>query len=371
MKENYITELENQIELRDEILAKLNEQLQSNFYEHEKFKSIKQLKNEYCNKLPIINTKDHIHSISINSNLPSSKSNNNLNLNANPNNNELPPISISNLNSIMTDMKNLNNNITKIEKENLANNRKDKSKIRSENYMTNPNNQNLKEAVKEKMNQVRNYSQGVRNLNMGREKDAPIQGNISNANVNNLNNVFNIVNNAAINTNNNVGTPNNLLLNNKLNNRKNNSSKGIKKSNSKINLNLKKYDKDSNSEKSYVSNNSQEDNSDIIDLDGAANNSGEENLNIPTHVNIIKKRNNHFKDRKSAMQKEESPISYVSPFKKEFPKFLQNYRRDESGGNKINNELHFAVPFTKKKDLNVFLNDKNKFKNQKKMPFKI
>lgn len=297
VKESYIAELENQVRFRDAIIAKENLEL----VEDEKLKSVEQLKKEYSNKLPMI-LPSRDNSIS---RLNSGHSATNLLVN-----NNLPPINMTNFNSILSDVKALHNNISRIEREGGP--KKEKSR-RNESYLNNPN------TKENKHTQARNYSQGIRH---------------------------NIINN-----NGNGGNNQNNLL------RQNYPSK---KNAKLLNIN-KKLNKDSMSEKSVNSNNvSNEQDSETIDIE----NSGDES-------NVRRLRNNHFKgDRKSANHnhgrhyKEESP-SWHSPIKKEFPKFMNNIKREESISR---NE---GVPFMKKKDLNVFLNDRVQFRSKKKMPFKI
>jgi hypothetical protein len=114
------------------------------------------------------------------------------------------------------------------------------------------------------------------------------------------------------------------------------------------------------------------------DQDNSIHNSIDDNNNIHILNNINngnyphtanKKRANHFKDPKiNAHQKDESP-SYMSPTDKKYAnKIIINKREDSV--NKIPNNWNDFLPLTKKKDLNVFLNDRVKYRNGKKIPFK-
>jgi hypothetical protein len=301
MKENYISELENQVRLRDTILSKQNIRVE----EEQKLKSIEQLKNEYSCKLPLI--------------LPvrgDNNSNNGLsNYHSTRNmllNNNLPPINISNINSILSDVRNINNNISKIEKEAA---RKDQSRTK--------NKENQLNGIKDpnRVYQARNYSQNVRNALLHKDNNGNHHSNKQ------------------------------LLYN-----------PSKKNLNSKLINPTKRLNKDSYSEKSVNSNNaSNEQDSETIDIE----HSGDES-------NIRKIRKNNFKiERKSAVNsnlyinKEESPNYHSPNYKKDFPK--QNFL------NKNNDFIHKndVIPLLKKKDLNVFLNDKQRLRSQKKMPFKI
>ena len=221
VKEGYIQELENQLRLRDEIIKKQNYDSNNNYNNSEgldeegsvninnnnssrnvnlnniKLKSIDQLKSEYSNKLPIIplSSKKKMSSKKL-MNEGISKIGN------------LPPIggvaSLGNINSILNDVKimsnNINNNLNKIEKESNSNNhnsnygvgKKDKNKLRAEVINNNVN----------RLNQARNYSQGIRNayLNNNKESNNLIKNNNPNVNdishlITNANNVSNLNNN--------------------------------------------------------------------------------------------------------------------------------------------------------------------------------
>lgn len=248
----------------------------------------------------------------------------------------LPPISlnynsnnISNINNIISEVK---NNLSRLEGQNI---KRDKSKIKSE--LGNKENKegNTKES---KISQVRNYSQGVRNINL--------QNNL------NQNNNFNINNYSQI---------------EKIISK--NSSAKVKSKVKKLSNNKKNNNKDSNSEKSinYSGNISEEDNTEI-DLD--PNNISDEDILRGN----AKKRNNHFRDnRKSNLMpyyntKDESP-GIASPLKKDHFIINKNRNKDDSTS-KVYAWNDFQPQF-KKKELNVFLNEKQGKKIGKKTPFKI
>jgi hypothetical protein len=121
-KANYIKELENQIKFRDEFIK----QSGGNILDDERVKTLDMLKCENSNKLPVISNrlaKATDQQIS--------------------GHNNLPPITITNINSILNDVKAINNNINRMEKRDRSKNQRAESKHV----------------------QARNYSQGVRNFN--------------------------------------------------------------------------------------------------------------------------------------------------------------------------------------------------------------
>lgn len=382
IKESYIAELENQVKLRDAIIRRQG--LNLNAFEHEessrgKIKSIEQLKSEYSNKLPIIprNNREikevhgnyglnNMNIISGINNLPpiSGKDNSSNNIEKiqkdifnTPHHNNSNNQITNNINAILSDLKIVNSNLNKIEMNQAHNLKRDKSKLRND-----FSGMNNKEIAKEKFNQARNYSQGIRNLNGLKDN--------------------NYSNNCNIPPSNNIYT-----LNQRVQLAKNGSAKQIKlnsnnggniKSLYNNNIYEKKLIKDSNSEKSinYSNNISQDqeanqENSDVIEL--VNNNSDEENINM--NAKPARKRNNHFKEqRKSALtkdqvgSKEESPSYYVSPIKRDNVNgnYFSNKNRREDSVNRFGNDY---IPQFKKRDLNVY--QLGKLKNQKKMPFKI
>lgn len=364
IKENYINELENQVRLRDHILRKQG----VNIYEEEdpnKIKTVEQLKNEYLNKLPIIPHKKVPSQDSIHINHPHSANNSNL-----------PPINnTNNLNSILSEIRLINNNINKLD--NIT--KKEKSRARDHNYV--PNN---KEIAREKFNQARNYSQGVRHMNV---VNPGSNNNESNKylGLNNHNSSNNVISNNMVSNqiNNNIST-----LNQRVQLNKNHSTKQMSQNkNNKNNLAVvkTKFNKDSNSEKSFSNNISNEQEiSDVIEIDNSEDDFNNNNIRV-----VNNKRNNHFKEHiKNSMpfsqNKEESPPNLSSPPNKKdiiqhYNKFLVNNKdinsnkRDDSSSKLAGNPSNWEFQpgqFAKKKDLNVFLNDKTKF-GKKKLPFKI
>lgn len=292
VKENYISELENQLMLRDTIISKTNVLVEEN----NNIKTINQLKYEYSNKLPII--------------LPSKNlvSNNNL-LTIHspliPASNNLPSINISNINSILQDVKVLNNNISRLDDNKGA--KKEKKQLRADNYIINTKDKD-KNIEKDKHNQARNYSQGIRNIMMNKDNHIP-------------------------------SSMKNIL---------------IKKPTNRGN----KLNKDSYSDKSMVSQNGSGDiDSETIDIE----HSGDENAIKRLRHNNFKKERKSLLTGNNKLNKDESPI-LNSPLKKDINKLIN--KRDDSMS-KMDGGLHM-----KKKDLNVFLNDRTRFRSNKRMPFK-
>jgi hypothetical protein len=438
VKECYINELENQVRLRDEIIKK-----QGLLIEEEscgRIKSVEQLKNEYSLKLPIIpinpsiressnSSFNNVNSKNILTNLPkiAGLSSQPPTLHHHYSSNNVT----NNINAIISEVKGVSSNISKIEMNNLHNQilKRDKSKLKSDfligggnnhnyyhsntgNYASNNSNSN-QGAKESKISQIRNYSQGVRNANLnivGGQNNLNIQNNLNQLNhqnsyqstninsaipggekiLNNINNIQNLSNNNL-----NTGYQNPYSQNR--NHSKNNSAKPKSNTNSnQKNINIKKtiINKDnSHSDKSgNVSHNGniseqEQDDSDVLDLDNQQNQNNINNINNISDEDIAmknyRKRNNHFKDFKDPFKenrknlyyfnsKDESP-SYMSPYRKDLPIGRVPNRREDNSNNKINNWNDYQ-PQIKKKELNVYLNEKHgkvKLGVQKKTPFKI
>ena len=307
VKENYITILEDQLNIRDNLIKKQNVEKSSE--DAEKLKSLEQLKNEFSNRLPIILNKKLAKDTNIT-----------LDLNySNLSTNYLPPINKHNIYSVLGDLKNVNINSSRVD---LGKRINQINKIKSD-Y-----NSNLGKLEKENKNKfTRNYSQGVRILNKGINNLAKNQNDYSN----------NIGNNGSNPVSFNRGNLQNKHI----------SSKNIKKSkNFYLNL-INKRKKDSNSE-----NDSNDYDSFINDLD----NSGEE-----TQI----KRTKNKVDRKSVEStsfKNNDDSTKFSPKRKDNNIKIYNKKEDFLGKNEI-------LPQLKKKDLNVFLSDK--YKNKIQLPKKI
>ena len=319
VKENYIIVLEDQLKIRDNFIKK--QTIGIPFEYSEKMKSLDQIKNEYSLKLPsILNPK-----IIKDSNLS-------LDLNySNISTNNLPPINRLNVNSVLSDIKSVNN-MSKFENDAKI---KDKSKVKKD-YIANLG---KIEVGNNKQKFARNYSQGVRNLNIA------------------MNNINKFPNENSPNNqigNNYISNP--LLPNQRIQQNKYISSKYGKRSKI-LNLNLiNSKKKDNNSENSDSNNVSHEYDSYLIDLD----NSGYE-----TQIRKIKQ---NQRDRKSAQPKSlnhKDDISLSSPFRRDNQKLYLNNRKDDYFG-KVE-----PIPQVKKKDLNVFLNERSKNKIYKKTPFKL
>lgn len=104
----------------------------------------------------------------------------------------------------------------------------------------------------------------------------------------------------------------------------------------------------------------------LVDLENSAD-------EYDSNLRRINKQNNNSRERKASarpvnttgnhinIRDEEKP--YFSPYKREFNKFNSNYKRDESL-TRID-----PIPYVRKKDLNVFLNEKSKSRPRK-IPFK-
>jgi hypothetical protein len=344
-RDSHIRELEEQIRLRDEVIKKEGINITNNNNKNlsetpqinslGKFKTIEEVKKEYSTKLPLIISNNSSHdSQSVRAGDKKYPQMNLPQINGISGNHAYSSQSISNqINSIMTDVNKINQNISRLDgslrdKDPVL--KRDRSKIKNEMLLggnVNINSNNLNSHVSHnnsRINQVRNYSQGIRNSNKSALQHQ----------------------NSGIKT-------------NKL-------SAKNKNAYNKLNLDLAKYHKDSNSEKSLNISNSEKENSDVMEIDHQVNNISDEDL----LKNQFKKRHNHFRDHKKYLNKEESPL-WVSPhYKKDSYIINKPNRREESLGNKYN--LPDYQPHFKKKDLNVFLNDKQlKIKNQKKTPFKI
>jgi hypothetical protein len=350
-RDSHIRELEEQIRLRDEVIQKeginiMNiNKIQSEMSQLNslgKIKTIDEVKKEYSTKLPLIKSNkapQDCHSTRPKDwkkfpqmNLPQ--------INELSGNHAYSSQSISNqINSIMTDVNKINQNISRLDgnvrdKELVL--KRDRSKLKGDMIIggnMNVNSNNLNSQISHnsnnnsRINQVRNYSQGIRNSNKSalQHQNSGVKSGLQNKQSAKNKNAYN-----------------------------------------KQNLDFVKYHKDSNSDKSINISNSEKENSDMMEIDPQVNNISDEDL----MKNQFKKRHNHFRDNKKYFNKEESP-QWVSPhYKKDSYILNKPNRREESFGNKYNFQDH--QPQFKKKDLNVFLNDKHlKLKNQKKTPFKI
>lgn len=342
VKENYISVLEGQLKIRDDLIKKQNISYTND--DNEKIRPLDQLKNEYSNKLPLIISHKIIKD-----------SNKSLDLNfSNISSNNLPPINKGslNVNTLLNDIKSINNNISKLENNNLVSGSNNKNKLKND-YM--PGINSKLENQNNKLKYARNYSQGVRNLNMG------VMGYNNNNIVNNINNNLN-------NKNQNEQSPNNHLISfigNSPNYQNNVASANQrpqmtkvisnipKKREKKLNINLiNQKKKESHSEKSDSNNLSNLYDSYLVDLDNSADDMR------------IKKIKQQLRDRKSAQPKpiniKDENSAFYSPLRKEYQKNIGTILKKEAD----------SIPQVKKKDLNVFLNEKNKSKNFKKIPFK-
>jgi len=245
-----------------------------------------------------------------------------------------------------------------------------------------------------KLNQARNYSQGVRNLNLGvfnnnNSNNPPIPNYPSTST---YANVTNNTGNYSLNLNQKL-QQDNLAMKKKLkpsltgiSNHQNNNSVNHNNTNyNNNNQNSSKMliNKEFQSEKSFINNqnnnqlnnntNNQNNNSDndvyLVDLENSADEYDpnikklfKNNINYPlkerkTSAHPINTTGNHINIR------DEEKLN--SPFKREYynHKFNSNIKRDESL-TKID-----QIPYVKKKDLNVFLNEKSKSRPRK-VPFK-
>ena len=395
IKENYIGNLENQLKFRDEMVTKNKVEFLSD--ESEKLKNVMQMKKDFQSKLPkvknlIVNQEkinfftfsrkdvefseiDRNSSNIYSSNLPPINSSTVTNMN-----------NLTNLNSILSDVKNINNNILKLEnnykkKEKNKMNNNNIIKIEpynsnTSNYSNNPGSNNITNLTK--LNHARNYSQGIRNINIGLNTCNPTNMNLNSYNNYNGNNI------------NYLGAPlqQNLVGNNHGNYSSNqrmqvieqiSSSKNLRKlktniifPNNNINNNSKFLHKEINSDKSFSNNQNNISDNDVymVDMDNSADESENNLKRINRNISGIT-----GKDRKVSAQpniagnhitiKDEVQPSH-SPMRKEFLKYNSNNlnKRDESL-TKID-----VIQNVKKKDLNMFLNEKSKSKNHRKIPFK-
>lgn len=321
IKENYISVLEDQLKIRDDLIKKNNI---SNLFENEEFDKVRpldQLKIDYSNKLPIIQSKfikDNNSSLDSNYSFLSGGN--------------LPPInkSSNNIQSILNEIKSVNNSISRIESDSKNNNnliRLDQ-KIRFKNDISTKLD-NISNIGKIKSKKIIN---NIPNKNMN---IYPIKNeNSPGSNLNNYNNFHNsIINPSGINSQN-KNIQGKYILNNNIYSRK---SKQIK-----INLiNSKK--KENISEKSDLSH---EYDSYMVDFENSRDDS----------------RIKNSKNRRSAQPKlgNKNENFVYSPLRnadKKNPTSLKKIIED--------------IPQIKKKDLNIFLNEKNKYKSQRKIPFKL
>lgn len=344
VKEDYISLLEGQLKIRDNLIKK---QILPVYNDQEdKIRPLEELKKEYTNKLPLILNhkliKDSYANIDLNfsnissNNLPSIKR-----FSSNPND-------IKATNNIARLENNIYNNYNSNIMMNSGNN---KNKLKNE-YIPNLN---KLEIQNNKLISARNYSQGVRNLNMGiLNNNSYLNSSINtNKNQNEHNQALNNIKNLNhINSNNNI--PNNPIFANQkqqINKNNNPSNYNIsipRKREKKLNMYLvNQKKKESNSEHSDSNILLNEYDSYLVDLD----NSGE------THIPQYRKIKDNIGERKSAQPKTikiRNDITLTnSPLRKEYQKNLGSVLKKES----------VSIPQVKKKDLNVFLNEKNKSNN--------
>ena len=321
IKENYISVLEDQLKIRDDLIKKNNI---SNLFENEEFDKVRpldQLKIDYSNKLPMIQSKfikDNNSSLDSNYSFLSGGN--------------LPPInkSSNNIQSILNEIKSVNNSISRIESDSKNNNnliRLDQ-KIRFKNDISTKLD-NISNIGKIKSKKIIN---NIPNKNMN---IYPIKNEYSpGSNLNNYNNFHNsIINPSGINSQN-KNIQGKYILNNNIYSRK---SKQIK-----INLiNSKK--KENISEKSDLSH---EYDSYMVDFENSRDDS----------------RIKNSKNRRSAQPK----------FGNKNENFVYSPLRNADKKNPTSlKKIIEDIPQIKKKDLNIFLNEKNKYKNQRKIPFKL
>lgn len=286
----------------------------------------------------------------------------------------------------MSDIKNINNNIIKIEHDYR---KKEKSKLKNLDS-NNTNNFN-------KLSHARNYSQGVRNLNFGNNPNSNNVNNNanqgyyyqnSNSNLNNINNTGNYAMNLnqklqqeSSHSKRKIIKPSLTTNSNNTNNNNNNNSRLY--NNKEIHLEKSFVNQVNNNNinpanhTNYQAHNNPNNVSDndvyLMDFENSAD---EYDTNITNNPNIKKLQRNNtnvtVKERKLSAYpvntvgnhiniKEE--IQLYSPYRKDNNKFNSN-KRDESL-----TRLD-AIPQVRKRDLNVFLNEKSKSKGPKKVPFK-
>ncbi len=370
VKQNYISVLEGQLRIRDDLIKKQNVPLST-----DELKSLDQIKNEFSYKLPLIlnhkMTKDNNSSIDLNFSSLSS--------------NNLPPINRNhNLNSVLSEIKNVNTNISRMEndpriKENFLynnNNINNSNLINAGNSNVNKNkikndyiaNLNRLDYNSNKYKNAKNYSQGVRSLNM-----AMIGINGSNTNNTGNNNIYNNGNNNNISSkfNPNDNSPININVNSSVDNTKQqqliNFNQRILQQNKLLslanayprkyknfNMNLiNQKNKDSQSDRSDINNISGDYDSYIFDLDNSKDDSQ------------IRKLKQQIRERKSAQPRsiniKDDSSSIYSPGRKDLQKGIPTQIRKDFD----------SIPIVKKKDLNNFLVERNKNKNLKKNAFKI
>jgi len=375
VKENYISVLEGQLKIRDDLIKKQNVSLPSD--DTERLKSLDQIKNEFSYKLPLI----------LNHKILNKDTNASLDLNfSSLSSTNLPPINRNNpnINNILSEIRSVNANISRIENDprmirdnNYNNYNNAQNAISYKNRLKNEYTANLNklEGQGNKFKYARNYSQGVRNLNMAMIGSSNINnsgGNINNSNNNLSSNILNnyrlnqIEQSSPININVNSSIDNYskqqqlLSLNQRIQQNKllalgNKNSKKHKN----FNLNLiNQKRRDSQSEKSDSNNLSRDYDSYMLDLDNSKDDSQ------------IKKLKQKLRDRKSAQPKSynlrDDLISNYSP------NYSPIRKEGQKGGipSQMRKEYD-SIPVVKKKDLNVFLVERNKNKNLKKNVFKI
>lgn len=337
VKENYISVLEGQLKIRDDLIKNQHVALPAD--DSDKFKSLDQIKNEFSNKLPLILNHKIVKdpNASLDLNFSSISSNN------------LPPIN-RNVNNLLSEIKSVNTNISRIDN-NLNNYNNNNFNLNSLNCNGN-NGASYRNRLKSeyaanliklenqnKRKYTKNYSQGVRNLNMA------MLANNSNPNVNsggNLNTNLNINNN--ISNINNINNSNQRIQQSKLLALANKNPKRSK--NFDLNL-INQKQREAQSEKSDSHNLSREYDSYVLDLDNSKDDSQ------------IKKLKQQIRERKSAQLRSHNlrDESGYSPVRKGIPSQM---RKD-----------YESIPAVKKKDLNNFLVERNKIKNLRKNVFKI
>lgn len=156
IKDNYIVELENQIRVRDKLMeiGQVMNKLQEDKDELKNFKSIEDLKRDYANKLPMIPTKPvekvskNLRNSFIDKNLPP--------ISSNVNQQKDDEINLANVNSILSEVRQMSNNISKLEMNQLHTQIKQDRIKRKTDFL------NLKENQRGKLVQIRNYSNAIR-----------------------------------------------------------------------------------------------------------------------------------------------------------------------------------------------------------------
>jgi len=157
IKEEYIAELENQIKIRDRFLERKEMLISIKEDEDSKrLKTVDDLKKEFANRLPMISNRTNEKSSKnlknpyLERNLPPISSNNN---------NNIPKedaINIANVNSILSEVRMMSHHISKLEMNQVHNHIKQDRIKRKADFL------NLKENQKEKLVQIRNFSNAIR-----------------------------------------------------------------------------------------------------------------------------------------------------------------------------------------------------------------